>query len=300
VKTQLHIAVIGAGVFGSYHARKFAAHPRAKLVGICDRDDVRAQEIARHNKTQAFSSFEAIQDRVDAVVIAVPAVHHGDVALQALRAGKHVLIEKPIAATLSGARAICTAAKTAGTVLQIGHQERFVLRAIGVYDVTDRPLAIHTRRFSPYTPRGTDVSVTLDLMVHDLDMVLSLMGPASDIKGEARAVCSATPDMAYGIVNFTKGRARLETSRVALTSERIMDIIYPKGSVKIDFNAKTIDHDTPYRLNQNYADDPQATDALGAADDAFIRACLDGDAIPITGEDGLAALQAALTIDGTI
>ena len=154
---------------------------------------------------------------------------------------------------------------------------------------------------SKYSERGTDVSVSLDLMTHDLDLVMMLMGALpKSVRGERRAEKSAAPDVAKGELTFENGTATLIASRLEDDFSRTMDITYPSGTVSIDFNAKTLTHDTPFELNENFGDDPAAKDSLGAASNAFIEAVLDGKAVPITAEDGYNALKLALCIDGEL
>lgn len=297
----LKIGVVGAGVFGGYHAGKCAAHARIDFVGVFDPNFEKAAEHADKHGVQAFVNYADMLSQVDAVIVASPASHHGEMALRALDAGRHVLIEKPIADTAAKALRIVEMAERKELIVQVGHQERFVLKAIGLDCVPEKPLQITGHRFSPYSVRGTDVSVTLDLMTHDLDLVLWLMGgDPDDIKGESLCVMSKTPDAAYAALMFDGVRSRLEASRVEAESSRQMRIRYPSGTAEIDFNAKTLTHDTPFDLNTDFANDPMAKDSLGAATNAFVEAVLDGKPVAITGGNGLRALKAGLIVDGTL
>jgi len=240
---------------------------------------------------------------VDALVIASPAQSHGDLAIRALKAGVHCLIEKPIAATLSEAASILKLAKTENPIVQIGHQERFVIQAIGLDKIAERPTAITAYRMSPYSQRGTDVSVTLDLMTHDLDLVNYVMqAPPIKIIGTPVHVRNRYSDASFAKIIFPEGCiVRLHASRVEDHYRRTMDITYPSGTVSIDYNAKTLTHDTPFDLNANFTQDLLAKDSLYAATNAFVEAILDGRPVPITAEDGYKALEMALIIDrGTI
>jgi len=239
---RLKIAVIGAGVFGGYHANKCAAHPRVDFIGVYDPDIERAKTQALKHGVQAFDDFQAMLSQTGAVVIASPADTHGEMALAALESGKHCLIEKPVAATLKDAARIVELAKENSLTVQVGHQERFVAKAIGLDKLSERPSKIVSRRMSKYSERGTDTLIA---------------------------------------------------SRLEDDFSRTMDITYPSGTVSIDFNAKTLTHDTPFELNEKFGDDPVAKDSLGAASNAFIEAVLDGKAVPITAEDGYNALKLA-------
>ncbi len=312
---KVKIGVVGAGVFGGYHAGKCAAHPRVDYIGTYDKSFERAQAVAEPKGGKAFLRYAHLLSSCDAIIIATPASQHGETALRALKSGAHCLIEKPIATTVAAARRCIDAAHLRGLVLQIGHQERFVAKAIGLDKITEKPLRIDACRHGPYSVRGTDVSVTLDLMIHDIDMVLWLMGEGAgkitghSITGQSMAVRSNTPDAALAYIDFGyadfKPRARLSASRVEAVSERVMTLTYPSGQVVIDFNAKTLRQSPKlgakgFDLDANFGDNPMARDSLGAATDSFICAILDGTPVEITGEHGLRALEAALIVDGTL
>src|ERR1700753_1323039 len=166
---KLRIGVAGAGHFGRYHALKVAASDRARLAGIYDPDLERAKTVGWEAgaKEMAFETMLAV---ADAVIVAAPAEAHFDLAAQALKAGKHVLVEKPIAATLAQGEELGSLAKARGLVLQVGHLERFSAAYQAMAGRIGAPLYIEATRIAPFKPRGTDVSVILDLMIHDLDL----------------------------------------------------------------------------------------------------------------------------------
>lgn len=298
---SVKIAVIGAGVFGGYHANKCAANPRADFVGIYDPDIARAKAQADKHGVDAFDDFQAMLAKCEAVIVASPADTHGAMAMTALEFGKHCLIEKPIASVLKHAARIVALAKDKNLIVQIGHQERFVAKAIGLDRLRQSPLHITSNRMSKFSERGTDVSVTLDLMTHDLDLVLMLMGQLPDqVTGQTRTEKTGFPDFSQGKLSFENSTATLTASRLESDFSRTMDISYPSGEVHIDFNAKTLTHNTPFELNENFGEDPSAKDSLGASSEAFISAILDGTPIPVTAQDGYNALKLALAIDGEI
>lgn len=299
---RLKIGVVGAGIFGGYHANKCADHGRADFVGVFDPDYKACKAGAKKHGVRAFKSYDAMLSQVEAVIIACPPSYHAQMGLQALRGGNHVLVEKPIAATLSDAQSMVDIAALNNCVLQVGHQERFVARAIGLDKAAARPLKIIARRMGPYSPRSTDVSVTQDLMTHDIDMVLSLMGVAPiSVSGESMIVRSGRPDAARAILGFEGGvRAYLEASRVEEGRNRIMEITYPSGTLKVDFVNKSFDNSTSYAFNPDFANDPSAADSLGAGTDSFIASILDGAPVMVTGRDGLEALRVALSVDGPV
>lgn len=301
-QSALKIGIVGAGVFGGYHTGKVAAHSRAYLVGVYDPDKTAVKAAAAKFQTKGFTDYSKMLAAIDAVIIACPASHHAEMALAALREGKHVLVEKPIAADLSSAQDMVDIAGLNNCVLQVGHQERFVARAIGLDKAPERPIKITARRMGPYSPRGTDVSVTQDLMTHDIDMALYLMGERPvRVDGESLPVMSTAPDAARAVLSFPSGgRAYLEASRVEEGRERIMEITYPSGVLRVDFVNKTFDNNTGFAFDADFGRQPLAADSLGAGTDAFIAAVLDGAPVPITGRDGLEALRCALTIDGEL
>ncbi len=296
---RLKVAVIGAGVFGGYHANKCAAHPRVEFMGVYDPDIERAKIQAEKHGVKAFDNFQSMLAQTEAVVIASPADTHGAMALTALEFGKHCLIEKPVASTLREAARVVQLAKEKKLVVQVGHQERFVAKAIGLDKLPQSPLNIVSQRMGKFSERGTDVSVSLDLMTHDLDLVLMLMsGLPLEVRGETRSEKSDNPDFARAQLRFENGTAALTASRLEDDFTRTMNITYPSGTVNIDFNAKTLTHNTPFELNPDFGEDPSAKDSLGAASNAFIEAVLDGKPVPVTAEDGFNALKLALCIDG--
>ena len=302
VSRKIKIGVVGAGVFGGYHALKCYDNPNIEFVGIYDHNVKNAVTIAKQYDALNYNAYNSLLSDVEAVIIASPAQTHGSLAIAALKVGVHCLIEKPIAANLNDAQQIVELAKANNCIVQIGHQERFVAQAIGLDQITEIPLSITAFRMSPYSSRGTDVSVTLDLMSHDLDLLNVLVKVrASKITGAPVQVRSNMTDAALGILSFPSGTvARLHASRVEEVYRRTMDITYSSGTVSIDFNAKTLTHNTPFKLDADFKTNPFAQDSLGAATNAFVKAILDDSPVPITAEDGYKALEMALAIDGDI
>jgi len=287
--------VVGAGVFGGYHANKCATHSRTEFIGIYDPHLERAKDAVKKYNVKAFKNYQDMLDEIDVIIVACPAKHHGEMAISALEVGKHCLIEKPIAATLEEAAQIVKLAREKNLVVQVGHQERFVAKAIGLDKIDEKPLSITAQRLSKYSERGTDVSVTLDLMTHDLDLVLMLMNETPlQIESKCRSERSAFIDFSQATLNFKTGTADIIASRLEDEFRRVMEIEYSNGHVQIDFNTKTLIHNTPFDLNTNFGEDPSAKDSLGAAGNAFIEAVLDGKPVPVTAEDGYKALKLAL------
>jgi predicted dehydrogenase len=297
---QLKTGLIGAGVFAGYHANKLAAHPRIEFMGVHDPDTGRALSLAEKHNVQALT-LKALLAACDAVIIASPASYHGNLGCLALEAGCHCLIEKPIATVVESASDITRLSLERNLVVQVGHQERMVLRAIGLDRVSESPLAITAVRSNPYSARGTDTSVTMDLMTHDIDLCTALFGQGPDrVEGNSKPIKSETPDESHATLHYGTATAQLIASRVVEKGERHMTITYPSGEVRIDFNAKSLVHTTPFDLNVDFANDPQARDSLGAATDIFVGAVLDGTPVLVSAKAGLIAVEAAVKIDGGV
>lgn len=297
---DLKVGVVGAGVFGGYHAAKYAAHPNARLIGVHDPDPARAAALAERTGCDVFATPEALAEVVDAVSVASPARTHAQAARTFLGAGAHVLVEKPLAVTPVDAEALVAAADAAGRVLAVGHQERFVFAAMGLLDISTPPRRIAARRRNPYSPRGGDVSVTLDLMVHDLDLARRLAGGAEavSVTAEGRSERTDHLDRADAEIAFANGvTASLSASRLNPAPDRVMRAEFPDGVVEVDFVAKTFSNTTDLDLDPDFASRPEARDSLGANVNAFIDAILSGGVPPITGADGLAAVRLAAQVD---
>lgn len=300
-KNAIRVGLIGAGVFGGYHANKLSQNGRVVFSGVFDPDSDRAGALAQKHEIQSFTEPKALLEQSQAIVVACPASYHGENAIQALENACHVLIEKPIATDFEQAQKIVSLSEQKSLIVQIGHQERFVAKAIGLHSVPETPTHIIAIRNTPYSIRGTDTSVTLDLMSHDIDLCCMLMkGTPTTVSGTSEAIKSKTPDQARAELTFDNCTAILSSSRVEDTLTRQMTLRYPSGTVLIDFATKTLQHNTPFNLNANFGNDAKAADSLGAATDCFIAAVLDGTPVSVTAQDGLNAAKIALQIDGVI
>ena len=268
---KLRIGIAGAGHFGRYHALKVAASERAELAGIHDPDEERARAIGWEAGAESLG-FEALLAASEAMIIAAPAEVHHALASAALRAGKHVLVEKPIASTLAQADELAALAKERGLVLQVGHLERFSAAYGALSGRMSSPLYIEATRIAPYKPRGTDVSVILDLMIHDLDLILALVdSPIESVDAVGAAVASAHEDIANARIRFTSGAvATITASRVSARTERRMRLFAKDG----------------------YMDQ----DSLAAEHAAFTASVLDGAPVLVDAAAGRRALAAALAV----
>jgi predicted dehydrogenase len=306
---RLRIGLIGAGHFGRFHALKLAGAERASLSGIADPDAERAAKVAEEAGSQVFEVSELLEIS-DAVIIAAPAELHFDLAAQALRAGKHVLVEKPIAATLDQASELAELARAANRVLQVGHLERFSAAHGAVTARMGKPLYIEAVRIAPFKQRGTDVSVILDLMIHDLDLILSLVDePIVHVDAVGASVASAHEDIANARIKFSNGAvATITASRISLKTERKMRIFSQMGYLTVDFSARKltlIGRDVGMKLPgiEEFGIEQASWedhDALAAEHLAFIASILDGAPVAVDAEAGRRALAAALAVSAAI
>jgi predicted dehydrogenase len=306
---ELAIGLLGAGHFGRFHALKVAASDRAKLVGVCDPHGERAQAVAWEAGSVVLSQ-DALFAASEAVIIAAPADFHFELAGAALRAGKHVLVEKPIAATLSQAADLAELARAKKLVLQVGHLERFSAAHGAVTSRMGKPLYIEAVRIAPFKPRGTDVSVILDLMIHDLDLILALIdAPIDHVDAVGASVASALEDIANARIRFGNGAvATITASRISLKTERKMRIFSQSGYLTVDFAARKltlIGRDIGMKLPgfEEFGVEQagwEDHDALAAEHAAFVASVLDGAAVAVDAEAGKRALAAALAVTEAI
>jgi predicted dehydrogenase len=235
------IGVIGVGSLGYHHARILRDVPGARMMGVHDSDPARLEKVSTELGVRAYASVDALLDEVEAAVIAVPTTAHAPVALRALERGVHLLIEKPIAPTLDEADAILAAAESSGAKVATGHVERFnaALRACEPY--LDEPRFIESHRLAPFGPRGTDVAVVLDLMIHDIDLILGLAGrPVAHVDAVGVPVLTPSVDIANARVRFEGGAvANITASRVSREKMRKIRLFQRSGYLSIDLGSGT-------------------------------------------------------------
>jgi predicted dehydrogenase len=298
----LRAGVAGAGVFGGYHARKYQESEGVELIGVYDRGTGRALELAGKIGARGFDAdqWDAFIDQIDVLTVAAPAVAHAALAVRALERGVHVYVEKPIAPSIQEAEAIIAAAHESGCVLACGHQERIVFHEMGLFDTPERPIRLEATRQGPWTGRSVDISVVLDLMVHDIDLALGLTtGTPGRVEARSRSVVGALPDETEAEIWFDDGlTAAFKASRAADGRERTMRVVYPSGEVAIDFMARTFLNTTSFALNADFADTPRGKDPLGASVGDFLAAARGDASRPAaTGEEAARALALALAVD---
>jgi len=239
--SALRFGVVGTGSLGFHHARILREVEGVEMIGFHDSRPERRAEVESELGIRAHDTLESLLDVADALVVAVPTTAHEEVSIAALARGIHLLIEKPMAPSVESADRILAAARASGAVIQIGHVERFnqAIRAAEPY--LERPLFIESHRMAPFTPRGTDVAVVLDLMIHDVDLVQGLVGqPIADVAASGLPVLTPNIDIANARVDFENGAvANLTASRVSLERMRKLRIFQPSGYLSLDLGSGT-------------------------------------------------------------
>ena len=290
----LKAAVVGAGAFGRHHASKYRALKGVELVAVADPSaEVRRSAPATHG-VPGIADWRELLGTVDLVSVASPATTHSAICRAFLNAGAHVLLEKPIATSLEEADALISLAEKTGRILTVGHQERFVFAHTGLLAYDETPLEVSCWRKGPWSGRGTDVSVVLDLMIHDLDLVHQLIpGKVRSVQARGRCEKSLLADDVKAAMIFENGAvARLETSRISEERSRGMKAVYADGVVEIDFLTRKVTNTPPRALNALEVGDP-----LGESVASFVDAVRGGKAPLVRPDEARNALGSALLID---
>ena len=297
--TKLRAGVVGAGAFGRIHARKYSEDARVQFIGVFDPDDERATDLANTHSATSFADLGALLAASDIITIASPPSFHGATAKRALEAGKHLLIEKPLATDTDTGATLVRLAHEKKLVIACGHQERLVFDAMGLLSAPETPTRIESVREGPWTGRSADVSVTLDLMVHDLDLALQLLkAKPKSISAKAKSEHGRTADQIEAHLAFANAEAVFVSSRIAPERRRFMRAVYPSGEVNIDFITRKFENTTNFPLNPNFAETRTGSDPLGSNVAQFIDAVLGVAPRPVVnGEEALAVLELALDVD---
>jgi len=299
----VRVGVVGVGALGQHHARVYAQLPGARLAGVYDVDPSRAAEVATRHGIPAFARLRELIGEADAISVAVPTVDHHRVARELLEAGKDVLVEKPMTARLDEAEDLVRLAAERGALLQVGHIERFNPAVDILRKATSEPRFIEVHRLSPFSARSLDVDVVLDLMIHDLDIVLCLDdSPAVQVDAVGVPVLTPKVDIANVRLRLASGLiANLTASRVSVEKVRKFRVFSPKSYISVDFAARSAQ---VCRLIEG-ADGPEiAVERTAAPNEeplrrqlaAFIAAVRDRSAPLVTGSDGLRALALAHSV----
>ncbi len=239
---KIKVGVIGVGYLGTFHARKYAAMQGVDLVGVADIDQESATRVADECGARAFTDFTDLLPRVDAVSIVVPTSYHHRVARTCIEHGIHLLVEKPFTTTLEEADELIEAADQRDLILQVGHLERFNPAVIAMRPLLNHPLFIEAHRISVFKDRGTDVDVVLDLMIHDIDIILSIIdAPLETIHTVGAPVITELTDIANARLIFANGcTANVTVSRISMDNIRRMRIFQPGRYLSVDFSRKEV------------------------------------------------------------
>ena len=307
---NLRAAVIGVGYLGNFHAQKYAQIANVDLYAVVDTDPARAEEIAAKYATRAVTDYAGVLSEIDLVSIVVPPSRHFDIAYDCLAAGVHTLVEKPVTETVDEAEELIRLATDQGLVLQVGHLERFNPVVHALQERVTRPRLIEAQRFAAYQSRGTEVDVVLDLMIHDIDIVLSIVeSPISAVHSSGTAVVTKDIDIAHARIEFDDGCvAELAASRVSQEPARAMKVYQAGSYLTIDYMnhelqvGTVIDgHEEPARREVTFETETVAgIDVLMAEILSFVGAVQSGSTPEVTGEDGKRALEVAIDVSHRI
>jgi predicted dehydrogenase len=304
--TPLRCAVVGAGYLGRFHAQKYAAIAGCTLAGVADPSAEARARIAAELGVPVFADHRELLGGVDAVSVATPTTLHHAIARDFLEAGAHALVEKPISATAAEARDLIRIAAARGRVLQVGHLERFNPVIVAVAGELSQPRFIESNRLAPFKARGTDVSVVLDLMIHDIDLIEHIVqSPIASIDAIGAPVFTDEIDIANARIRFESGCvADVTASRISMKSERKLRVFQADSYLSIDLQQKLLTlvrrpavieaGAVPSVAVEERSFEPG--DALLAEIEAFLAAIRSGGRPVVSGEDGLRALETATRI----
>jgi predicted dehydrogenase len=308
--SQLKCAVIGVGYLGRFHAQKYKMLPDVSLIGISDIHKQTCDAVSQEMQVSGFYDYRDLFGKVDAVSIAASTKHHYDIARDCLAQGIHVLIEKPITETVEEADELIKLAHQKGVKLQVGHMERFNAAKIALDTHMDTPLYIDSQRLAPYTPRGADVNVVLDLMIHDIDIIQSLVkSPIIHMDAHGTPVLSSSIDIANARITFeNQCIANITASRISFKTERKTRIFQENSYLSIDFHKKEMAAFTkgsgemfpgiPDICTKKFCF--EQGDALLEEIKSFVS-CIKNDTTPlVSGKDGRDALSTAAAITSLI
>lgn len=316
---MINIGVLGAGHLGKIHIRLLKEIPEFNLVGFHDASEAVAEKVSQEFGIKAFPSAAALIEECEALDIVTPTVFHYDLASKALKASRHVFVEKPLTHTIEEAKSLLDLAKEANVKVQVGHVERFNPAFLAARSYCDNPMFIETHRLAQFNPRGTDVSVVLDLMIHDIDIVLSLVrSNIKRISASGVAVVSETPDIANARIEFDNGCvANLTSSRISMKNMRKSRFFRKDAYISVDFlekevnviRLKTIEaEEDPFAVvldlgegqakKQIYFETPKTepSNAIKMELSAFATAITNNSQPPVSIEDGYKALDVAYKI----
>ncbi|MCP4399336.1 MAG: Gfo/Idh/MocA family oxidoreductase [bacterium] len=307
---KLRVGVVGVGHLGQHHARVYTELDNCTLMGITDLDVERGQKIAGHHGTKFYEDYTTLCRHVDALSIAVQTEYHHTVGMECLRRGIHVLIEKPIARTIEEADQLIELAAQQQCIIQVGHTERFNAAVAELAKIVQKPAFIESNRLSPFPERSTDIDVVLDIMIHDIDIILSLVkSPVKKLDAVGIPVITSKIDIANTRLEFESGCiANVTASRVSLKRERKLRMFQPEKYISLDYQAQSLNvveikhpelrHDFPNSRPTIVPHQVNVTkqEPLKAELEAFVDCVLTGGTPVVSGDDGRNALKTAFLI----
>ena len=304
---KIKVAVIGVGYLGKFHAEKYKINKKVDLVGVVDSNKERRTEVSKKLNVLEFSNYKEVLSKVDAVSIAVPTNLHYEIGKIFLENGKHVLLEKPFTSTLAQAKTLGKIADSKKIILQIGHLERFNKAFLKLENIIQRPLFIECNRISPFKIRGTEVDVIMDLMIHDLDIILKLnKSNIKNIQAKGIKVLTNKADIANARITFENGCiCNLSSSRISEKVERKTRIFQKNAYFSIDYqtnrlNTYTKESNKSVQSIKRKSYQYENNDSLKKEIESFID-CVKSKKSPIvSSKDGINALKYALQISNKI
>ena len=300
---KIKVGVVGVGYLGKIHAQKYARIPEAELVGVVDIDKACCREVAAHTTCRPFYHYRDLMGHVEAVSIAVPTLSHYEIAKDFILAGVDVLLEKPITATVQEAQELNALARERGAIFQIGHLERFNGAIASLNGVVTSPLLIESCRLSPFSGRGTDVDVILDLMIHDIDIILSIVrSEVERIEAVGMPFYSPLIDVAHARILFKGGCvANISASRIAQEKVRTMVILQKDSYLSVDYIKQSLvitqrGKEGREGMQVQVDEIVRENDSLETQLKAFLQSIRERTPPVVSGEDGQRALEVALQI----
>lgn len=302
---KIRIGVVGAGALGKHHARVYASLPGAVLSGVADILPDRAQEVAETYETEAHTAYADLFGKVDAVSIATPTTTHAEIGEQFLKRGIHVLVEKPIASSLEEADRLIRAAESGHCVLQVGHLERFNPAIVALRGIVNRPRFFESHRMGSFSPRSLDIDVILDLMIHDLDIICSLVrSPVAHVQAVGIAILTDRIDIANARIHFEDGCvANVTASRVSMEKVRKLRLFQKHQYISLDYTRQdvavfSLEPDPgggiPDIVNRMLT--PEKKEPLHEELNAFLSAVRGLEPVRCSGQEGRSALVLALQV----
>jgi len=309
---RTRVAVVGVGALGAHHSRVYAELPEAELVSVVDIDQERLPPLSERYQCEAFPRYEDILDTVDAISLAVPTRHHASIGVEFLKRGVHVLVEKPIAPSVEDATALIQAQEESGAILQVGHSERFNPAFLAIREHITQPRFFEAHRLGVFVPRSLDVDVVLDLMIHDLDLILHLVdSPICEIRAVGIPVITPKTDIANARLEFENGCvANVTASRVSREKIRKLRFFQPHDYVSVDFQEQEVEmvslrqEQHPPRIAE-FNPEISSEEPLKLELQAFLASInnekpLSPHPVVCSGREGKRALELALEIKKTI